>query len=117
MKLKNLSAAFFAAVIVALLVLASGMVAQADTITHPNASGGGSTTINMDFVNVGNAGNTADDTGYGAVGYNYRIGTYEVTADQWAAVLAAAPGVGNAGSWSGSRPAQAGTKQRSSATG
>jgi formylglycine-generating enzyme required for sulfatase activity len=58
----------------------------------------------MDFVPVGNAGNTADDTGYGAVGYNYRIGKYEVTADQWAAVLAAAPGVGNAGYWSGSQP-------------
>jgi len=90
--------------LVALVVLASGLMAQADTITHLNASGGGSTTINMDFVNVGNAGNTADDTTYGAVGYNYRIGTYEVTADQWAAVLAAAPGVGNAGYWSGSQP-------------
>ncbi|MGD0653087.1 MAG: SUMF1/EgtB/PvdO family nonheme iron enzyme [Thermoguttaceae bacterium] len=104
MKLKNLSAAFFAAVMVVLVVLASGIVAQADTITHPNASGVGSTTINMDFVNVDNAGNTADDTTCGAVGYNYRIGTYEVTAEQWAAVLAAAPGVGNAGYWSGSQP-------------
>jgi formylglycine-generating enzyme len=98
MKLKNLRVAFFAAVIVALVVLASGIVAQADTVTH------GSTTINMDFVNVGNAGNTADDTGYGTVGYNYRIGTYEVTADQWAAVIAADSNVGNAGLWSGSQP-------------
>jgi formylglycine-generating enzyme len=90
--------------LVAFVVLASGIVAQAVTITHPNASGVGSTTINMDFVNIGNAGNTADDTGKGAVGYDYRIGTYEVTADQWAAVLAAAPSVGNAGNWSGTQP-------------
>ena len=82
----------------AALVLAFGTAAQADVITH------GGTTINMDFVTVGNAGNAADDTGYGAVGYNYRIGKYEVTADQWAAVLAADPNVGNAGYWSGSQP-------------
>jgi formylglycine-generating enzyme required for sulfatase activity len=82
----------------ALVVLAFGTAAQADTITH------GGTTINMDFVPVGNAGNTADYTGCGAVGYNFRIGKYEVTAAQWAAVRAAAPGVGNGGKWSGSQP-------------
>ncbi len=82
----------------AAMLLAFGATAQADVIVH------GGTTINMDFVAVGNAGNAADDTGYGAVGYDYRIGKYEVTADQWAAVLAASPGVGNAGSWSGSQP-------------
>jgi formylglycine-generating enzyme len=90
--------------IMAVAVGYCAIASQADTITHPNASGGGSTTINMDFVNVGNAGNGADNTGYGAVSYNYRIGTYEVTADQWAAVRAAAPGVGNAGNGSGLQP-------------
>jgi formylglycine-generating enzyme required for sulfatase activity len=47
--------------------------------------------INMDFVTIGNAGNAADTqvmttdgtTSYGAVGYNYRIGKYEVTNAQW----------------------------------
>ena len=82
----------------ALGVVALGTAAQADVISH------GGTTIIMDFVNVGNAGNVADDTGYGAVGYNYRIGKYEVTADQWAAVIAADSYVGNAGYWSGSQP-------------
>ncbi len=67
-------------------------------ITH------GGTTINMEFVDVGNAGNAADDTGYGAVGHDYRIGKYEVTADQWHAVIAADANVGNAGDWSGSQP-------------
>lgn len=79
-------------------------VARGDIITH------GSTTITMDFVTIGSAGNTADThgAGYGSVAYDYRIGTYEVSAGQWASVLAAAPSVGNAGNWSGSQ-ATAGT--------
>jgi len=39
----------------------------------------------MEFVTIGNPGN-ADDThgaGYGGVAYQYRIGKYEVTEDQW----------------------------------
>jgi hypothetical protein len=54
--------------------------------------------INIDFVTIGNAGNAADTqvmttdgtTGYGSVGYNYRIGKYEVTNAQWVAFIAAA---------------------------
>lgn len=42
----------------------------------------------MDWVTVGNAGNAADPTtGFGSVGYEYRIGTYEVTNSQYAAFL------------------------------
>jgi formylglycine-generating enzyme required for sulfatase activity len=63
--------------------------------------------INMDFVNIGNAGNAADTggtPGCGAVGYNYRIGKYEVTAAQWQTINTAA-GIGNPGSyWSGNQP-------------
>jgi sulfatase modifying factor 1 len=89
--------AVFAAVVLVGTALLTG-TSQAEIIKH------GSTTIDMDFVTVGNAGNTADDTGFGAVGYNYQIGKYEVTADQWAAVIAADPSVGNPGFWSGSQP-------------
>jgi hypothetical protein len=39
--------------------------------------------INIDFVAIGNAGNAADATGYGAIGYNYYIGKYEITNAQW----------------------------------
>ncbi len=93
--------------VVAFLAASAAVSARADTITH------GSTTINMAFVNVGNPGNPADTTvmitdgttGYGAVGYAYRIGTYDVTAAQWAAVEAADPNVGTAPYWSGSQPA------------
>ena len=44
--------------------------------------------VTMDWVTVGNAGNAADpSTGFGAVGYEYRIGAYEVTNSQYAAFL------------------------------
>jgi sulfatase modifying factor 1 len=49
--------------------------------------------INIDFVTIGNAGNTADTggtPGCGAVGYNYRIGKYEVANAQWNTFTAAA---------------------------
>jgi len=85
----------------AILLLAAAGMAQADAITH------GGTTINMDFVTVGNAGNTGEVQSqgtFGAVAYEYDIGKYEVTADQWAAVIAADSAVGNAGDWTGSQP-------------
>jgi hypothetical protein len=43
--------------------------------------------ITIDTVLVGDAGNAADTTGFGAVNYNYNIGTYEVTNSQYAAFL------------------------------
>ena len=43
--------------------------------------------ITVDMVTVGNAGNLADTTGYGAVNYAYQIGKYEVTAAQYTAFL------------------------------
>ncbi|MEM1060651.1 MAG: SUMF1/EgtB/PvdO family nonheme iron enzyme [Verrucomicrobiota bacterium] len=47
--------------------------AQADTF------GNGENIFTIDFVAVGDAGNPDDNTGYGAVGYDYRISTYEVS--------------------------------------
>jgi len=41
----------------------------------------------IDTVPVGNAGNGADTTGYGAVAYAYKMGTYEVTAGQYTEFL------------------------------
>jgi formylglycine-generating enzyme required for sulfatase activity len=47
--------------------------------------------ITMETVAVGNPGNAADTRyatpGYGAVGYTYNIGTYEVTVEQYTAFL------------------------------
>jgi formylglycine-generating enzyme required for sulfatase activity len=61
--------------------LASALVAWG--IMANNASA----LITIDTVPVGNAGNANDSTGFGAVGYDYRIGTYEVTLNQYCGFL------------------------------
>jgi formylglycine-generating enzyme len=43
--------------------------------------------VTMDWTFVGNPGNAPDNTGFGAVGYAYSIGTYEVTNAQYAEFL------------------------------
>jgi sulfatase modifying factor 1 len=43
--------------------------------------------VSMHYVTVGNAGNPANTTGYGAVAYEYQIGKYEVTNAQYADFL------------------------------
>ena len=42
---------------------------------------------NMSMVTVGNAGNAADTTSYGAVPYRYKIGAYDVTGSQYTEFL------------------------------
>jgi sulfatase modifying factor 1 len=87
------------AVAAALALLCLGSLAQAN--------------ITIDTVAVGNAGNVADTSahsgnpaGQGSVSYNYRIGTYEVTAGQYTAFLNAKANVSdtyglyNASMWS-----------------
>jgi formylglycine-generating enzyme len=62
--------------------------------------------IEMDFVNIGHAGNVPDvggTPGCGAVSSSYRIGKYEVTAAQWQTINTAA-GIGDSGDWSGNQP-------------
>ena len=43
--------------------------------------------VSMNWVTVGDAGNAADTSSYGAVGYDYRISAYEVTISQYAEFL------------------------------
>ena len=43
--------------------------------------------VTFDWATIGNAGNAADSTGYGAVSYEYRIATTEVTNAQYAEFL------------------------------
>ena len=59
----------------------------------------------IDFVNIGNAGNTADTTTYGAVPYEYRASIHEISQDD--ITKATASGMSNvtAGAWTGSQPA------------
>ena len=63
-------------------VLAATCIASAETVDFAS-------TTDMPFLAVGNTGNTDDvhGTGYGAVGYAYGIGTYEVTAGQYTEFL------------------------------
>ncbi len=44
-------------------------------------------TVTIDWVSVGDVGNAADTTGYGAVSYDYQIGKYEVTIGQYTEFL------------------------------
>ena len=87
--------------LIAGLLVGTGMNAEAVTIAH------GGDSVDIDFVDIGNVGNAADTTGYGAVGYDYSIGTYEITADQWATVTGFDANI-ETGSlsdpWSGSQP-------------
>ena len=88
-------AALFAAV-----TLSIQSSAQADTF------GGGTTNeFTIDFVNIGNTGNAADTTTYGAVPYEYRASIYEISQD--AITKATASGMANvtAGPWTGNQPA------------
>ena len=43
--------------------------------------------VTIEWVHVGDSGNAADLTGFGAVDYDYRIGKYEVTKTQYAQFL------------------------------
>ncbi|MFM9011246.1 MAG: formylglycine-generating enzyme family protein, partial [Planctomycetota bacterium] len=52
----------------------------ATSLSQPNL-------VAIHWATVGDKGNAADDTGYGAVGYDYRIGTYEITIGQYATFL------------------------------
>jgi formylglycine-generating enzyme len=51
------------------------------------AASSASAMIYIDTVFVGDAGNSNDTTGYGGVGYDYHIGTHEVTNSQYTAFL------------------------------
>ncbi|EIP97224.1 hypothetical protein OpiT1DRAFT_01656 [Opitutaceae bacterium TAV1] len=67
------------ALLAALLITAVAGTATGQTIP-------GSSIINMETVKI-SGGNSADSTGYGAVSYDYYIGTKEVTNAQYAAFL------------------------------
>jgi len=51
--------------------------------------------VQISFESIGNAGNAADSTGYGAVGYDYRIGTTEISFDQFSPSGLASGGSGD----------------------
>ena len=70
-----------------------------------NFFGSGSNTFSLDFVTIGNPGNTNDTTGYGKVVYTYQMGTYTISQNQ--VNVAASNGLLGIpkGNWSGNQPA------------
>jgi formylglycine-generating enzyme required for sulfatase activity len=96
--MKN-AASLCAAFVFAAFTLIPHISAQADTF------GTSGNEFTIDFVNIGNAGNAANTNGFGAVPYEYRVGTYEITQD--AITKATASGMANvaAGAWTGNQPA------------
>jgi hypothetical protein len=50
--------------------------------------------VNLFWVTVGNGGNGADTTGFGAVAEEYRIGEFEVTNTEYVAFLNAVDSTG-----------------------
>ena len=96
--MKNVSS-LCVALVCAAFTLMTQLSAQADTF------GTSGNEFTIDFVNIGNAGNAADTTGYGAVPYEYRASIYEISQD--AITKATASGMANvtAGPWTGNQPA------------
>jgi formylglycine-generating enzyme len=75
------------------------------TASAQDTFGSGANQFSLDFTTIGNAGNSADTTGFGSVGYNYRIGTYSVSQNQIDAATASGLAHVTAGAWSGDKPA------------
>jgi formylglycine-generating enzyme required for sulfatase activity len=72
---------------------------------YADTFGSGSNQFALDFTSIGNAGNAADTTGYGSVGYDYRIGTYEISQNQLNSAVASGLAHVTAGAWTGDKPA------------
>jgi len=79
------------------LKIGTAMLAVAIIATGSYAAifGIGANQFTIDFVDIGNAGNAPDTSGYGSVGYNYQMGMHEVTIDQFAKARAADSRIGN----------------------
>ena len=89
----------FVAALFAVFTLSPNL--QAELITF----GSGANTFQIDFLTIGDACNAANAIGYGAVPYEYRASTYEIT--QNAITKASASGMLHvtAGAWTGNQPA------------
>ncbi len=69
------------AVLLAAFTLITQPSAPAGLLTSSDTFGTSGHEFTIDFVNIGNAGNAADTTGYGAVPYEYRVSTYAISQD------------------------------------
>jgi formylglycine-generating enzyme len=81
----------FATVLAALFFVLAIADASADVFslggTRDSATGVWTGQASLEFVTVGDAGNAADTTGFGSVGYVYQMGKYDVTNAQYCEFL------------------------------
>ena len=96
--MKNVSS-LCVALVCAAFTLMTQLSAQADTF------GTSGNEFTIDFVNIGNAGNAADTTSYGAVPYEYRAGVNEISQNDIAKATASGMANVTAGPWTGNQPA------------
>jgi hypothetical protein len=91
--------------VAALAAIVIAPSAFAALISSSDTFGTGANQFTIDFTEIGNPNNSADYTGYGSVGYNYRIGTYEISQNQLNLAVASGLSHVTAGAWSGDKPA------------
>lgn len=87
------------AALAALLTLTAQSPAQADTF------GTSGNEFTIEFVNIGDTNNAADTTGYGAVPYTYRVGSYEISQNNITSATASGMSNVTAGAWTGNQSA------------
>ena len=97
--------------------VAAGTSSTATITTTRTGYAGGSNTVTatslvaMSMVTVGDVGNAADTTSYGAVSYYYQIGTYEVTGSQYTAFLNAVASIDTHGLYNAGMGTDSGASQ------
>jgi formylglycine-generating enzyme len=89
--------------IVALFFAAFTLIIQPSAQADTFGTSGNEFTI--DFVNIGNTDNAADTTSYGAVPYEYRASTHEISQDAITKATASGMADVRAGAWTGNQPA------------
>jgi formylglycine-generating enzyme required for sulfatase activity len=81
------------------LIVVTNFTSTTDTF------GSGSNQFSIDFVAIGNSGNSNDTTGYGGVPYEYRIGKYAISENQMDAAASNGLNGMRPGDWTGDQPA------------
>ena len=82
----------------------AGMLVLLINPAHADTFGSGGNTFTIGFVPIGNVGNAADGSGYGAVPYNYNMSTFAISQDQIEKATASGAISLGGGSWVGSQP-------------
>lgn len=93
-----------------LLVCSAALAFPGRVIGQMDVFGSGTNAFSIEFVAIGHPGNAVDvypspGAGYGAVSYDYRMGTREISQNQIDQATRAGLANVTAGAWTGSRPA------------